>query len=507
MLCLLTSALAIDVTILRPAAAGWKRTQCGGATGTTDLPTKWASQVSSSEPPLPEYPRPTLVRSPHGIFDRDKGDDTTWRTLNGLWEWQPAASATAPPPFGQTLAGSILVPFPIESCLSGVAPKSSSAYVDRSFYRLVVQPRPAKQGSRMMLRFGAVNWQAAVYLNGALATNHTGGYDGFEVEVTTAWRKASASASSDGRGSTDEIDEIAEIGEIEILIAVFNPADRGAQPNGKARISAISSPGGDTYTPASGLWQSVWLEEVPAVFISRVQIAQNDPTTLTATAHLALPHTEQTDTPSLTPPHTPFHAPSSALNTAPRLDDMMLLYEVLGTAPSQQVIASGSALAGTPLRLTIPEPRLWSPDTPFLYDLRVTCAACGASNSAVVGTDGRTDGRTGGRAALGAHEGGDVVMAYFGLRTFEVDAFPAQRRRTAQAAPSTAGSPSAVSSSGTSRAVSSSGTSRAVSGSGTGDTHYTTPRAVSGYTHYTTLLVGPDLMTTNLSLSQVADCD
>ena len=119
MLCLLTSALAIDVTILRPAAAGWKRTQCGGATGTTDLPTKWASQVSPSEPPLPEYPRPTLVRSPHGIFDRDKGDDTTWRTLNGLWEWQPAASATAPPPFGQTLAGSILVPFPIESCLSG----------------------------------------------------------------------------------------------------------------------------------------------------------------------------------------------------------------------------------------------------------------------------------------------------------------------------------------------------------------------------------------------------
>ena len=238
MLCVLTSALAIDVTILRPAAAGWKRTQCGGATGTTDMPTKWASRVSPSEPPLPEYPRPTLVRSPNGVFDRDKGDDTTWRTLNGLWEWQPAASATTPPPFGRTLAGSILVPFPIESCLSGVAPKSSSAYVDRSFYRLVLQPRPAKQGSRMVLRFGAVNWQAAVYLNGALATNHTGGYDGFEVEVTTVWHKASASASSDGqRGSP------AEISEIEILVAVFNPADRGAQPNGKARLSASPSPG------------------------------------------------------------------------------------------------------------------------------------------------------------------------------------------------------------------------------------------------------------------------
>ena len=238
---------------------------------------------------------------------------------------------------------------------------------------------------------------------------------------------------------------------------------------------------------------------MPPVFISRVQIAQNDPTTLTATAHLlAPPHPQQTDTPSHTPSHKPSHAP----NTAPRLDDMMLLYEVLDTAPSQQVIASGSALAGTPIRLAIPEPRLWSPDSPFLYDLRVTCAACGAPSSAIVGADGRSDGRSGGRAALGAlhwarsvgraalgaHEGGDVVMTYFGLRTFEVDAFPARRRRPDQAAPSAASSTAGP------RAVSGSGTPRAVSG--------------TGYTHYTTLLVGPDLITANLSLSQAESlCD
>jgi hypothetical protein len=235
MLATLASAtLAIDVSVFRPSASTWARTQCGGRSGSTDMPSRWASQVTPSKPPLPQYPRPNLLRSVDGSFDRDKGDPSTWSTLNGLWEWQPATSATAPPPFGNTLSGSILVPYPIESCLSSVAPASSSAFVERSFYRLVVVPPTTTPGRRLLLRFGAINWQAAVYIDGALAANHTGGYDAFDVELT----------SNVGRNAT-----------LEILVAVYNPADRGAQPNGKARIGAISSPGGDTYTPASGIWQ------------------------------------------------------------------------------------------------------------------------------------------------------------------------------------------------------------------------------------------------------------
>ncbi len=385
----------IDVSILRPAAAHWKRTICGGPTGTTDMPTKWASQVSASKPPLAEFPRPNLVRSANGIFDRDEGDPSTWLTLNGLWEWQPAPSATAPPPFGQTLSNAILVPFPIESCLSGVAPTSSDSYVDRSFYRLVVRPGSTDLGQRrVLLRFGAVNWQAEVYLNGALAANHSGGFDGFEVDTTDAWRAVSHAV-------TDKT--------LEILVAVVNPADRGAQPNGKARISAISSPGGDTYTPASGLWQSVWLEEVPPAFIARVQIGQNDATTLTTTAHLDPPH----------------------LTSA-------ITFAVIDPT-SAQVVASGSAAAGTAVKLTIPSPMLWSPASPFLYDLRVSCATCG-------GGDGS----------------GDTVLTYFGLRTFEV-------------APAAAALPVGAS---------------------------------AGYTHLTTLLVGPDLVTANLTLAQAETaCD
>ena len=158
MVALLTAVQALGVSVVRPDV-GWARTQCGGPSGTTDMPTRWASQVTPSTPPLHQYPRPSLVRSAADLFDRDEGDPSTWTTLNGLWEWQPATSATAPPPFGQRLSSSILVPFPIESCLSGVAPKTSAEYVERSFYRLVVKPPTTKAGHRLLLHFGAVNWQ------------------------------------------------------------------------------------------------------------------------------------------------------------------------------------------------------------------------------------------------------------------------------------------------------------------------------------------------------------
>lgn len=372
------STLALDISVLRPPESGWARTQCGGPSGTTDMPSRWASQVIPSKPPLHQYPRPSLVRSPSKLlFDRDEGDSNTWSTLNGLWEWQPTESAF--PPFGQTLNGSILVPFPIESCLSGVAPTSSSAFVERSVYRLVVLARPSRLGHRLWLRFGAVNWQAAVYLNGALAANHSGGYDGFGVELTSAL---------EGRAS------------LEILVSVYSPADRGAQPNGKARISAISNPGGDTYTPASGIWQSVWLEEVPAAFISRLQIGQNDESGVTATAFVDPPHLASS-----------------------------VLFEAVDPATTH-VVASGSAAAGTAVSLTIPSPKLWSPTSPTLYDLRVSCATCE-----------------------------DAVLSYFGLRTFKVGSV----------------------------------------GAGRGSL---------GYTHLTSLLVGPDLATANMTLRQAEErCD
>jgi len=133
-------ASAFDVRVDRPSSKRWARTRCGGPTGTADLPTAWARDVSAFTAPLPEYPRPMMVRSSVGApVDRDHGDPAVWASLNGLWEWEADhAPAGSPPPFGRTLSGAILVPFPVESCLSGVAPNSSKTAVRRMWYRLQV---------------------------------------------------------------------------------------------------------------------------------------------------------------------------------------------------------------------------------------------------------------------------------------------------------------------------------------------------------------------------------
>ena len=151
---------------------------------------------------------------------------------------------------------------------------------------------------------------------------------------------------------------------LELLVHVFDPADLGAQPNGKQRISAIDNPGGDTYTPASGIWQTVWLEEVPATYVSRVVVGA-DATTLSAKA---------------------------IVNNCPE-EEGTVRFEILdvdGTtlASADADVDSGEASTS----IAVPSPRLWSPSSPRLYDLRLTVST-----------------------GLGPT---DTVLAYFGMRTF-----------------------------------------------------------------------------------------
>lgn len=335
--------LLLDVK--RPASGTWSRTQCGGPSGNASIPSQWASEVTADKVPLPEYPRPMFMRG--SSSDRDKGDPATWQSLNGLWEWQPDTGGA--PPFGKTLASSILVPFPIESCLSGVAPRSSAEYVANSWYRTQISVSKPADGGKTLLHFEAVDWQAVVWVGGSLAVNHTGGFDAFSVDITDA--------------------VAAQNGPIEVIVSVYDPSDEGAQPNGKQRISAIDSPGGDTYTPNSGLWQTVWLERVPSTFISAVQIATN---TQTAT----LVGSVGGDTATLP----------------------LLTYEVLDGDGG--VLATASAKPGVAVELEIPIARLWSPASPHLYDLRVVLASSAAAPSSSAAADS--------------------VLAYFGMRTFAV---------------------------------------------------------------------------------------
>lgn len=257
--------------------------------------TRWAADVSPARV-HPEYPRPQLVRE-------------RWLSLNGLWELDLGAAEADPPPVGRTLPRTVLVPFPVESALSGVM-----EHAKRLWYRRLFEVPRAWRGGRVLLHFGAVDWEARVWVNGAFVGEHRGGYDGFTVDVTGALR--------DGAGQ-------------ELVVGVFDPTDAGTQPRGKQ----VLRPEGIWYTPSSGIWQTVWIEPVAGRRIDRMRIIPDaDRGTVRVEAILAGP-------------------PGGA--------DLEVVVRAAERAVAR---ASGPG----PLEVTIPSPRLWSPDDPFLYDLEVS---------------------------------------------------------------------------------------------------------------------------------------
>ncbi|MEU4693483.1 AbfB domain-containing protein [Actinoplanes sp. NPDC023714] len=273
---------------------------------TPPLTTPWTSQVSTTNP-LPEYPRPQMTRP-------------DWQSLNGEWEFlNPATDASgnvnrnAAPPIGQTLPERILVPYPVESALSGIMRNDNR---DLMFYRRNFTVPAGWNGRRVQLHFGAVDYEATVWINGTQVTTHRGGYDRFEVDITPQLVS----------------------GTNEIIVRVYDPTNgRGEeQPAGKQ----VNNPSGIFYTPTSGIWQTVWLEPTATQSIYSVDIYPNISgqnvrvrvfTRGNVTGHTVL---------------------AEALN---------------GTT------TVGSATGGfTEFTVPVPNPRLWSPDDPFLYNLRVS---------------------------------------------------------------------------------------------------------------------------------------
>ncbi len=190
------------------------------------IQTKWAETVNPANP-WPEYPRPQLVRN-------------QWKNLNGLWEYAICPANQSRP---VKWNGNILVPYPVESALSGVQKqigKDSALWYKRSF------KVPATwRGKRFLLHFEAVDWETTLWVNNEKAGIHKGGYDPFSFDIT---------------------DYLSNSGEQEILIRVWDPTDAGTQPRGKQ----VSHPGGIWYTPTTGIWQTVWLEPVNKTYISSI---------------------------------------------------------------------------------------------------------------------------------------------------------------------------------------------------------------------------------------------
>lgn len=185
--------------------------------------TRWAKDVSPSRP-LPDYPRPQLTRE-------------KWRNLNGTWQFQPTAQDAALPQ--GRLSGSIVVPYPMESGLSGVARHHDWSLYQRTF--TVPDDWRVRSGNRLKLNFGAVDYEAWVYVNGREVAHHTGGYQAFTADVTDALS---------GRGSQT------------LLVKVKDTTDDRYALGKQSR-----TPGGIWYTPSSGIWQTVWMEPVPEVSV------------------------------------------------------------------------------------------------------------------------------------------------------------------------------------------------------------------------------------------------
>src|SRR6185437_512301 len=184
------------------------------------LATRWTATVSPTRA-LPEYPRPQMVRS-------------EWTNLNGLWDYAIRPRGENVP---AAFDGRILVPFPIESALSGVMKKVGDG--NRLWYHRTFTVPAAWRGRHVRLHFGAVDWEATVWLNGREIGAHRGGYDGFEYDITSALRPT---------------------GPQDLVVGVWDPTDAGAQPRGKQ----VASPHGIWYTSVTGILQTVWIEPAAA---------------------------------------------------------------------------------------------------------------------------------------------------------------------------------------------------------------------------------------------------
>jgi beta-galactosidase/beta-glucuronidase len=209
------------------------------------------------------------------------------------------------------------------------------------WYRLTFDAK-GSAGHSTLLHFGAVDWQSTIFLNGQQIGNNTGGYNGFDFDISETVKTAGN----------------------ELLVYVYDPSDSGKQPNGKQRISAIDSPGGDTYTPSSGIWQTVWLEEAPASYIQQIKIDQSSESAVSVTVMSA----------------------GRGATAAATTNAGAVTFTVMDQGKS---VATASGTAGAKVSIPIPSPKLWSTTSPHLYDLEVKM-------------------------------GTDTVVAYFGLRTFEL---------------------------------------------------------------------------------------
>jgi beta-galactosidase/beta-glucuronidase len=260
------------------------------------IKTAWADKINPQNV-LPEYPRPIMERQ-------------EWQNLNGLWEYAILPAGQAEP---TAFDGKILVPFAVESSLSGVQKEVGEE--NELWYKRTFTVPAAWKNKNILLHFGAVDWKADVYLNDVKIGSHTGGYTPFYFDITP----------------------FLKAGEQKLALKVWDGADKGYQPRGKQ----ASRPEGIWYTSVTGIWQTVWLEPVGEKHIVDVKTAPDiDKNRLSV--QVGSKNTSESD-----------------------------VVEVK-VKENGAVVASAKAVACQALELSIPNAKLWSPELPFLYDLEIS---------------------------------------------------------------------------------------------------------------------------------------
>lgn len=280
---------------------------------TNPLMTPWGKTVTPQNA-WKEYPRPQMVRK-------------EWKNLNGLWEYALTKKDTEQYPGAD---GQILVPFPVESALSGVKRMVQSG--ERLWYRRIFTVPKNWKGEHVLLHFGALDWEATVLVNRERIGSHRGGYLPFWFDITNQL----------------------QTGENELIVNVWDPTDASWQQRGKQ----VRKPRGIWYTQVSGIWQTVWIEAVPKTFISTIAI-----------------------TPDLDTSCVAFEVKNEGKE---KLKTKIFIYD------GRKSVAQGVVPAGRQrIRITIPKPKLWSPENPHLYNVTIT-------------------------------SGEDIIHTYFGMRKFSL---------------------------------------------------------------------------------------
>ncbi len=297
----LSIAIALLFTISVSFSQSWKPAG-------EKIKTPWSEKVDANNP-LPEYPRPHMAR-------------TEWMNLNGLWDYAILPKGNNIPASHQ---GKILVPYPIESSLSGVQKtvgENNELWYNRNF------TIPANwKNKKIMLNFGAVDWKADVWINDIKVGSHQGGYTPFSIDITAALSKDKNQ---------------------KLTVKVWDPTDAGFQPRGKQ----VRDPKGIWYTAVTGIWQTVWLEPVDASYITQIKTVPN------------------------------IDGGNVTVNTQTMGASATDIIEVK-VIDNGTVVGSARSLAGQEIMVPVPNAKLWSPESPYLYDMEVELIHNGVSSDKI----------------------------------------------------------------------------------------------------------------------------